>query len=42
MNRQGWLTRRAELTGGEGQDGASLTVGAAAAQPAPVRTAAAA
>jgi hyaluronan synthase len=24
MNRQGWLTRRADLTGGEGQDEASL------------------
>jgi hyaluronan synthase len=25
MNKQGWLTRRADLTGGEGQDEASLT-----------------
>jgi hyaluronan synthase len=24
MNKQGWLTRRADLTGGEGQDEASL------------------
>ena len=28
MNKQGWLTRRADLTGGEGQDEASLTVSA--------------
>jgi hyaluronan synthase len=27
MNKQGWLTRRAGLIGGEGQDEASLTVG---------------
>ena len=26
MNKQGWLTRRADLIGGEGQDEASLTV----------------
>ena len=25
MNKQGWLTRRADMTGGEGQDEASLT-----------------
>jgi hyaluronan synthase len=32
MNKQGWLTRHADLTGGEGQTEASLTtptVGAA-------------
>jgi hypothetical protein len=29
MNRQGWLTRRADLTGGEGQDEASLTTASA-------------
>jgi cellulose synthase/poly-beta-1,6-N-acetylglucosamine synthase-like glycosyltransferase len=33
MNKQGWLTRRADLTGGEGQDEASLT-------PVPTRVAA--
>lgn len=27
MNKQGWLTRRADLVGGEGQDEASLTIG---------------
>jgi hyaluronan synthase len=27
MNRQGWLTRRADVLGGEGQDAASLTGG---------------
>jgi cellulose synthase/poly-beta-1,6-N-acetylglucosamine synthase-like glycosyltransferase len=31
MNKQGWLTRRADLTGGEGQDEASLTPVAPAA-----------
>lgn len=31
MNKQGWLTRRADLTGGEGQDEASLTTTSAAA-----------
>jgi cellulose synthase/poly-beta-1,6-N-acetylglucosamine synthase-like glycosyltransferase len=31
MNKQGWLTRRADLTGGEGQDEASLGAGAAPA-----------
>ena len=31
MNKQGWLTRRADLTGGEGQDEASLTVPSSAA-----------
>src|SRR4051794_10911150 len=25
MNKQGWLTRRSDLTGGEGQDEASLS-----------------
>ena len=25
MNKQGWLTRHADLVGGEGQDEASLT-----------------
>jgi cellulose synthase/poly-beta-1,6-N-acetylglucosamine synthase-like glycosyltransferase len=34
MNKQGWLTRRADLTGGEGQDEASLTTGSAARVPA--------
>ncbi len=33
MNKQGWLTRRADLTGGEGQDEASLTA-SPAVQPA--------
>jgi hyaluronan synthase len=28
MNKQGWLTRHADLTGGEGQDEASLTTSA--------------
>ena len=32
MNKQGWLTRRSDLTGGEGQDEASLAP--APAQPA--------
>jgi cellulose synthase/poly-beta-1,6-N-acetylglucosamine synthase-like glycosyltransferase len=37
MNKQGWLTRRADLTGGEGQDEASLSPAiASAAAPAPV------
>jgi hypothetical protein len=27
MNRQGWLTRRSDLVGGEGQDSASLAPG---------------
>jgi cellulose synthase/poly-beta-1,6-N-acetylglucosamine synthase-like glycosyltransferase len=40
MNKQGWLTRRADLTGGEAQDGASL--GAAPGSPAPATPAAAA
>ena len=40
MNKQGWLTRRADLTGGEAQDGASL--GAAPGSPATVTPAAAA
>ena len=31
MNKQGWLTRRADLTGGEGQDEASLSRAAAPA-----------
>jgi cellulose synthase/poly-beta-1,6-N-acetylglucosamine synthase-like glycosyltransferase len=31
MNKQGWLTRRPELTGGEGQSEASLTAPSAAA-----------
>jgi cellulose synthase/poly-beta-1,6-N-acetylglucosamine synthase-like glycosyltransferase len=31
MNKQGWLTRRADLTGGEGQTEASLTSGTATA-----------
>lgn len=31
MNKQGWLTRRADLTGGEGQAEASLTAPSAAA-----------
>ena len=31
MNKQGWLTRRADLVGGEGQDEASLSFGAARA-----------
>jgi hyaluronan synthase len=31
MNKQGWLTRRADLTGGEAQDEASLGAGAAPA-----------
>ncbi|MGY1762685.1 glycosyltransferase [Geodermatophilus sp. SYSU D00779] len=31
MNKQGWLTRRADLTGGEGQDEASLVPAAATA-----------
>jgi hyaluronan synthase len=31
MNKQGWLTRRADLVGGEGQDEASLTLGTARA-----------
>ncbi|TQN37927.1 hyaluronan synthase [Blastococcus colisei] len=36
MNKQGWLTRRADLTGGEGQNEASLAAPAAAtAVPAP-------
>jgi cellulose synthase/poly-beta-1,6-N-acetylglucosamine synthase-like glycosyltransferase len=35
MNKQGWLTRRSDLTGGEGQDEASLTP-AATAPPAAV------
>ena len=30
MNKQGWLTRRADLTGGEGQNEASLTTPASA------------
>ena len=34
MNKQGWLTRRTDLTGGEAQDGASL--GAAPGSPATV------
>jgi cellulose synthase/poly-beta-1,6-N-acetylglucosamine synthase-like glycosyltransferase len=34
MNKQGWLTRRADLTGGEGQDEASLTAPAAVEAPA--------
>ncbi|MDT0277361.1 glycosyltransferase [Blastococcus goldschmidtiae] len=34
MNKQGWLTRRADLFGGEGQDEASLTTSAPAAVPA--------
>jgi cellulose synthase/poly-beta-1,6-N-acetylglucosamine synthase-like glycosyltransferase len=33
MNRQGWLTRRGDLTGGEGQDEASLLTPAAVAAP---------
>ncbi len=33
MNKQGWLTRRADLTGGEGQDEASLSA-SPAVQPA--------
>jgi hyaluronan synthase len=36
MNKQGWLTRRADLTGGEGQDEASLSTSAAAAPVAAV------
>ena len=32
MNKQGWLTRRADLTGGEGQTEASLTSGTATAE----------
>jgi cellulose synthase/poly-beta-1,6-N-acetylglucosamine synthase-like glycosyltransferase len=40
MNKQGWLTRRTDLTGGEAQDGASL--GAAPGSPATVTPAAAA
>ena len=31
MNKQGWLTRRTDLTGGEGQDEASLGAAPAAA-----------
>jgi cellulose synthase/poly-beta-1,6-N-acetylglucosamine synthase-like glycosyltransferase len=31
MNKQGWLTRNADLTGGEGQDGATLTAAPATA-----------
>jgi hypothetical protein len=31
MNRQGWLTRRTDLTGGEGQTEASLTTASAVA-----------
>jgi hyaluronan synthase len=30
MNKQGWLTRRADLVGGEGQDESSLTASASA------------
>jgi cellulose synthase/poly-beta-1,6-N-acetylglucosamine synthase-like glycosyltransferase len=40
MNKQGWLTRRADLTGGEAQDAASL--GAAPESPATVTPAVAA
>ena len=36
MNKQGWLTRRADLTGGEGQDEASLTPARPATAPAAV------
>ncbi len=36
MNKQGWLTRRADLTGGEGQDEASLTTTSSAAAVAAV------
>ncbi|MGK5111919.1 glycosyltransferase [Geodermatophilus sp. CPCC 205506] len=37
MNKQGWLTRRSDLTGGEAQDEASLSPATApAAAPAPV------
>ncbi|MCU1620232.1 MAG: hypothetical protein JWR41_2238, partial [Modestobacter sp.] len=36
MNKQGWLTRRADLTGGEGQDEASLSTSPAAAPVAAV------
>jgi cellulose synthase/poly-beta-1,6-N-acetylglucosamine synthase-like glycosyltransferase len=34
MNRQGWLTRRSELTGGESQDEASLVSAATSSVPA--------
>jgi cellulose synthase/poly-beta-1,6-N-acetylglucosamine synthase-like glycosyltransferase len=34
MNKQGWLTRRSDLTGGEGQDEASLATGPVAASDA--------
>jgi hyaluronan synthase len=36
MNKQGWLTRRSDLTGGEGQDEASLTATPSAAAVAAV------
>jgi cellulose synthase/poly-beta-1,6-N-acetylglucosamine synthase-like glycosyltransferase len=39
MNKQGWLTRRADLTGGEGQDEASLAPAVGSATASAVRSA---